>query len=95
MALVRVDYAALAAVASHLQPLPQRLATAHQEIVAARAAAGHVGDPVAAADTDELLRQLARLVDLGAQATAGLARALSAASTDYATAEDVVVRFEG
>lgn len=94
MALVRVDYAALAAVASHLQPLPQRLAAAHQEIVAARASAGHVGDPSAAANTDELLRQLAWLVDMGGQATAGLARALTAASTDYATAENVVVRYD-
>jgi hypothetical protein len=94
MALVRVDYAALAAVASHLQPLPQRLAAAHQEIVAARASAGHVGDPAAAANTDELLRQLAWLVDMGVQATAGLTRALTAASTDYATAENVVVRFD-
>lgn len=95
MSLVRVDYAALAAVAGHLQQMPQRLATAHQEIVAARGLSPSIGDPAAAADSDELLRQLAVLVDLGGQATAGLARALSVATSDYATAEDVVVRFEG
>ena len=95
MSLVRVDYAALAAVAGHLQPLPQRLAAAREEIVAVRGLSGSVGDPAAAADTDELLRQLAVLVDLGVQATSGLARALAAASADYATAEDVVVRFDG
>ncbi len=95
MALVRVDYAALAAVAGHLQVLPQRLATANQEILAARGSAGYVGDPAAAADAGELLRQLAWLVDMAGQATQGLARALSAATSDYAAVEDVVVRFEG
>ncbi len=95
MALIRVDYAALSAVAGRLQPLPQRLAAAQQEILAARASSIHVGDPGAVADTEELLRQLARLVEISSQATAGMVRALGAAAADYATAENVVVRFDG
>jgi hypothetical protein len=94
MAIVRVDFAALAAVAGQMQLVPHRLATVAQEIRNVRTTAAHIGDPAAASDSDELLRQLSRIVDLAEQATVGMTRALQAASGDYARVEEAVVRFD-
>lgn len=95
MSVVRVSYATLAAIAAHLQPLPQRLAEARQEVLRVKASSYHVGDPAAAADTDELMRQLAWLVDANAQLATTMVKGLAAGSNDYATAEGIAMRFGG
>lgn len=94
MAIVRVDFASLAAVASQMQPMPHRLTAVAQELRDLRTLTTHIGDAAAGSDSAELLRQLSRLVEMAAQATTGMTSALQAASRDYARVEEAVVRFE-
>lgn len=93
MSMIRIDYAAMRAVADFLVPLPSRLLQARQEMTNVRTlSAPAVGHHEAAAVHDELLRQLVQFFDLAEVSTTGMAKSLYAATGDYATADQIVMR---
>ena len=93
MSMIRIDYTQMRAVADLLVPLPNRLDLARQEMASVRAtttlAVGHVD---AAHFYDELVRRLGEFFDLASLSTAGMAKSLYAATGDYATADQIVMR---
>ena len=95
MAVLRVDYQALAAIGREMGLVPDQLGVARGELLGLRSSMTAVGDLSTENLGYELLRRLGWLVEMGAVTSAGLAASLLAAAGDYGTADQTAVRFEG